>query len=68
MSFLGLSDSKNNSCADTKLATLSLIGPVKNIIRSLSSLENISYERSPYDVSSMTIRTNEFCINSILTL
>ena len=61
-SFFGLSDSKNNSWADTIEATVSLIGPVKNIIRSLRSLLKVSYERSPLDVCSMTIGTNEFSI------
>ena len=39
ISFFGSSDSRNNSCAVTKDATLSLMGPTRNMILSFKSLE-----------------------------
>ena len=42
ISFLGSSDSKNNNCAVTKDATLSLTGRTIKTILSFNSLEYIS--------------------------
>ena len=57
MSFFGFSDSKNNSCAQTREETSSLTSPVRKIILSFSRREKISKERSPLEVCSITIGT-----------
>jgi hypothetical protein len=42
ISLSGACDSRNNNCAETIDDTCSLMPPVKNIILSFKSLENIS--------------------------
>ena len=60
ISFLGFSDSRNRSCATTRLAVRSWIGPFTKMIRSLSRREKMSYARSPLLVCSTTIGTRSF--------
>src|ERR1043165_1207691 len=51
----GFSASRNNSCAHTSAATPSSIGPLMKMMRSRSSREKMSNERSPRGDCSITM-------------
>src|SRR5579872_7247637 len=69
ISLSGFSDSKNKSCATTKLDTVSSMGPTINMRRSFNNLEKISKDRSPREVCSTTIGTRfEFVIKLLISI
>lgn len=51
----GFSDSRKRSWATTTDAVSSAIGPLMQMIRSLSKREKMSYARSPLEECSITI-------------